>query len=188
MAEIYRSIHSGSNIDTAVSNVLNHTCGIQGVKVFGTELSKDSNNKVDVAWSNLVSQGTFTPLLGNSNTSCNYEYNSGTYFKFGELCYIAFRLKCKIVSVSGTTYATVRGLPFNAKTISNGSPEYIFSVGEFSQEGSSLTINGNITCNVTTGNSYVTFEHNSGQNAIVLQPTSSNFVWVSASGWYPIAS
>ena len=44
MAE-YNSIHSGSNIDTAVSSVLNHTCGIQGVKVLGTELSKDSNNK-----------------------------------------------------------------------------------------------------------------------------------------------
>ena len=48
MAE-YRSIHSGSNIDTAVSSVLNHTCGIQGVKVLGTELSKDANNKVDVS-------------------------------------------------------------------------------------------------------------------------------------------
>lgn len=187
MAE-YNSIHSGSNIDIAVSSVLNHTCGIQGVKVFDNELSKDSNNKVNIAWPNLVSQGTFTPLLGDSDTVCNYEYNVGTYFKFGELCYVSFRLKCKITSVSDTTYAYVRGLPFNSKTISNGAPEYVFSVGEFSQEGSSLTINGNITCNISAGYSQVTFEHNSGQNPIVLQPTYDNFVWVSASGWYPIAS
>lgn len=184
----YRSIHSGSNIDTAVSNVLNHTCGIQGVKVFGTELSKDSNNKVDVSWSSLVTQGTWTPLLGDSNTVCDYEYNSGTYFKFGELCYAAFRLKCKITSVSGTTYARVRGLPFSAKNISGGSPEYPLSLGEFSQEGTSLTINGNVTCNISPDNYYISFEHNTGQNAILLQSTSNNFVWVSAAGWYPIAS
>lgn len=208
MAE-YRSIHSGSNIDTAVSSVLNHTCGIQGVKVFGTELSKDLNNKVDVSWSSLVTEGNWTPSIvakgegGNDvSSTTNYDYRWGCYIKLGGLCYIAFRLKGRITSLdtSVTSYLKIAGLPFVPRVVGSlaDSQEFAINIAELSVENRALDFgfqntndgyqNGMTTCKVDSGSSYITFEKSNGMSAVAMSITNNSYVWISASGWYPIAT
>lgn len=202
MAE-YRSIHSGSNIDTAVSSVLNHTCGIQGVKVFGTELSKDSNNKVDVSWSSLVTQGTWTPYLGGENSgniknpTVNYEYRYGYYLKLGKLCYISFKLKLKILSLADTSvpnYAFIGDLPFNGATSSG--QEWAITVNEFAQGNNAgggnpyiPDVNNNTTISfwINSGSNRISLEHHNGIGAIHLAVSSdpNQNLWISGSGIYP---
>lgn len=203
MAE-YNSIHSGSNIDTAVSSVLNHTCGIQGVKVFGTELSKDLNNKVDISWSSLTQQGSWTPYLGAENSdnimnpTVNYEYRHGYYLKLGKLCYISFKIKLKILSLADTSvpnYAFVGGLPFNGAT-SNGQ-EWAITVNEFSQGNNSgggdpylPSVDNNTTISfwINSGSNRIKLEHSNGIAAIQLAVSSdpNQNLWISGSGIYPI--
>lgn len=208
MAE-YRSIHSGSNIDTAVSSVLNHTCGIQGVKVFGTELSTDLNNKVDVSWSSLVTEGDWTPSIvakgegGNDvSSTTNYDYRWGCYIKLGGLCYIAFRLKGRITSLdtSVTSYLKIAGLPFVPRVVGSlaDSQEFAINIAELSVENRALDFgfqntndgyqNGMTTCKVDSGSSYITFEKSNGMSAVAMSITNNSYVWISASGWYPIAT
>lgn len=50
----YQSIHTGAVIDAAVSAVTAGEAGIQGVKVNGTELTPDEDNKVDVTVPSVV--------------------------------------------------------------------------------------------------------------------------------------
>lgn len=208
MAE-YRSIHSGSNIDTAVSSVLNHTCGIQGVKVLGTELSKDANNKVDVSWNSLVTEGDWTPSIvakgegGNDvSSTTNYDYRWGCYIKLGGLCYIAFRLKGRITSLdtSVTSYLKIAGLPFVPRVVGSlaDSQEFAINIAELSVENRALDFgfqntndgyqNGMTTCKVDSGSSYITFEKSNGMSAVAMSVTNNSYVWISASGWYPIAT
>lgn len=208
MAE-YRSIHSGSNIDTAVSSVLNHTCGIQGVKVFGTELSTDLNNKVDVSWSSLVTEGDWTPSIvakgegGNDvSSTTNYDYRWGCYIKLGGLCYIAFRLKGRITSLdtSVVSYLKIAGLPFVPRVVGSlaDSQEFAINIAELSVENRALDFgfqntndgyqNGMTTCKVDSGSSYITFEKSNGMSAVAMSITNNSYVWISASGWYPIAT
>lgn len=208
MAE-YRSIHSGSNIDTAVSSVLNHTCGIQGVKVFGTELSTDLNNKVDVSWNSLVTEGDWTPSIvakgegGNDvSSTTNYDYRWGCYIKLGGLCYIAFRLKGRITSLdtSVTSYLKIAGLPFVPRVVGSlaDSQEFAINIAELSVENRALDFgfqntndgyqNGMTTCKVDSGSSYITFEKSNGMSAVAMSITNNSYVWISASGWYPIAT
>lgn len=207
MAE-YRSIHSGSNIDTAVSSVLNHTCGIQGVKVLGTELSKDANNKVDVSWNSLVTEGDWTPSIvakgegGNDvSSTTNYDYRWGCYIKLGGLCYIAFRLKGRITSLdtSVVSYLKIAGLPFVPRVVGSlaDSQEFAINIAELSVENRALDFgfqntndgyqNGMTTCKVDSGSSYITFEKSNGMSAVAMSITNNSYVWISASGWYPIA-
>lgn len=207
MAE-YRSIHSGSNIDTAVSSVLNHTCGIQGVKVLGTELSKDANNKVDVSWNSLVTEGDWTPSIvakgegGNDvSSTTNYDYRWGCYIKLGGLCYIAFRLKGRITSLdtSVTSYLKIAGLPFVPRVVGSlaDSQEFAINIAELSVENRALDFgfqntndgyqNGMTTCKVDSGSSYITFEKSNGMSTVAMSITNNSYVWISASGWYPIA-
>ena len=208
MAE-YRSIHSGSNIDTAVSSVLNHTCGIQGVKVLGTELSKDANNKVDVSWNSLVTEGDWTPSIvakgegGNDvSSTTNYDYRWGCYIKLGGLCYIAFRLKGRITSLdtSVTSYLKIAGLPFVPRVVGSlaDSQEFAINIAELSVENRALDFgfqntndgyqNGMTTCKVDSGSSYITFEKSNGMSDVAMSITNNSYVWISASGWYPIAT
>lgn len=208
MAE-YRSIHSGSNIDTAVSSVLNHTCGIQGVKVFGTELSKDNNNKVDVSWSSLVTEGDWTPSIvakgegGNDvSSTTNYDYRWGCYIKLGGLCYIAFRLKGRITNLdtSVSSYLKIAGLPFVSRVVGSwtDSQEFAINISELSVENRALDFgfqntndgyqNGMTTCKIDSGSSYITFEKANGMSAVAMSITNNSYVWISASGWYPIAT
>lgn len=208
MAEIYRSIHSGSNIDTAVSNVLNHTCGVQGVKVFGTELSKDSNNKVDVSWSSLVTEGDWTPSIvaktegGNDvSSTTNYDYRWGCYIKLGGLCYISFRLVGRITNLdtSVSSYLKIAGLPFVSRVVGSwpDSQEFAINIAELSVVNRALDFGfqindgyqkGMTTCKIDSGSSYITFEKENGISAVPMSITNNSFVWISASGWYPIAS
>ena len=44
----YKSTHKGADIDSAVTTVLAHQAGIQGVKVDDTELTPDTDNKVNI--------------------------------------------------------------------------------------------------------------------------------------------
>ena len=207
MAE-YRSIHSGSNIDTAVSSVLNHTCGIQGVKVFGTELSKDSNNKVDVSWSSLVTEGTWTPLLGLDNDAgtsysfgandVSYDYNTGFYIRLGQMCYISFHLKCRIVSmpsVSGDVYSHVKGLPFNS--YSDGIQEWALPVAELNTNTvnnvswiTDIIDNNFNTMWISQGTNYIRLEKDGGAHRIKFNASSNSGdrLYLAASGWYPIAT
>lgn len=208
MAE-YRSIHSGSNIDTAVSSVLNHTCGIQGVKVLGTELSKDANNKVDVSWNSLVTEGDWTPSIvakgegGNDvSSTTNYDYRWGCYIKLGGLCYIAFRLKGRITNLdtSVASYLKIAGLPFVPRVVGSlaDSQEFAINIAELSVENRALDFgfqntndgyqNGMTTCKVDSGSSYITFEKSNGMSAVAMSITNNSYVWISASGWYPIAT
>lgn len=208
MAE-YRSIHSGSNIDTAVSSVLNHTCGIQGVKVLGTELSKDANNKVDVSWNSLVTEGDWTPSIvakgegGNDvSSTTNYDYRWGCYIKLGGLCYIAFRLKGRITSLdtSVTSYLKIAGLPFVPRVVGSlaDSQEFAINIAELSVENRALDFgfqntndgyqNGMTTCKVDSGSSYITFEKSNGMSAVAMSVTNNSYVWISASGWYPVST
>ena len=53
----YQSIHTGDEIDEATTKVLNGTSGIQGIKVNGTEVDADSENKVGITIP-IVSQTT----------------------------------------------------------------------------------------------------------------------------------
>ena len=202
MAE-YRSIHSGSNIDTAVSSVLNHTCGIQGVKVFGTELSKDSNNKVDVSWSSLVTEGTWTPLLGLDNDAgtsysfgandVSYDYNTGFYIRLGQMCYISFHLKCRIVSmpsVSGEVWGHVKGLPFNS---SDAGQEWALAVAELNtinQWIPSIVNTVNNTMWFAGGTNFIRLEKDGGITRIQFNASSNSGdrLFLAASGWYPIAT
>ncbi len=211
MAEIYRSIHSGSNIDTAVSNVLNHTCGVQGVKVFGTELSKDSNNKVDISWSSLVTQGTWTPELSLDNDAgttynfgsndVSYDFNNGFYIRLGQMCYISFHLKCRIISmpsIGSIVYADVKGLPFNS--YDDGIQEWALDVAEINLEPfdypnnvgwiSSIKNPYFNTMWIERGKNYIRLERNGGAGRITYNASSnsSDRLHLSASGWYPIAS
>lgn len=202
MAE-YRSIHSGSNIDTAVSSVLNHTCGIQGVKVLGTELSKDANNKVDVSWNSLVTQGTWTPLLGLDNDAgtsysfgandVTYYRNDGYYLKFGQMCYISFNLSCRITampSVSGDVWGHVKGLPFNS---SDAGQEWALAAAELNTinqwiPGIVNTVNN--TMWVAGGTNFIRLEKDGGITRIQFNASSNSGdrLFLAASGWYPIAT
>ena len=207
MAE-YRSIHSGSNIDTAVSSVLNHTCGIQGVKVLGTELSKDANNKVDVSWNSLVTEGDWTPSIvaidGNGNvvsSTTNYDYRWGCYIKLGGLCYISFRLKGRITSLdtSVTSYLKIAGLPFVSRVVGSlpDAQEFAINIAEFAVQNRALDLgfdiengyqHGMTTCRIDSGSSYINFEKHNGNVVVYMAITNDSDVWISASGWYPIAT
>ena len=199
----YRSIHSGSNIDTAVSNVLNGTSGIQGVKVFNEELSKDSNNKVDISWSSLTEQGSWTPYLGGENSgtimnpTVNYDYRYGYYLKLGKLCYISFKLKLKILSLADTSvpnWAFIGDLPFNGAT-SDGQ-EWAITVNEFVQgdnggagEPYIPNVNNNTTISfwINSGDNKIRLEHHNGISAIQLAVSDdpNQNLWISGSGIYP---
>lgn len=200
----YRSIHSGSNIDTAVSNVLNGTSGIQGVKVFNEELSKDSNNKVDISWSSLTEQGSWTPYLGGENSgntinpTVDYAYRYGYYLKLGKLCYISFKLKLKILSLgdpSVPNWAFIGDLPFNGATSSG--QEWAITVNEFAQGNNSgggdpylPNVDNNTTISfwIYSGSNRISLERNNGIVAIQLAVSSdpNQNLWISGSGIYPI--
>lgn len=71
-------------------------------------------NGKDVA---TIETGTFTPMIKGETTTGSFTYTtqSGTYVKIGNLCYVAFSLGAKIVTVP-TGYVVVTGLPYNGAT------------------------------------------------------------------------
>lgn len=80
----YRSIHTGQELDTATTKVLNGTCGIQGVKSNGTEITPDSENKVDItipvvsqstgeSTTEVMSQSAVSTELSNKATTALYD-------------------------------------------------------------------------------------------------------------------
>lgn len=186
--EDYDSSHSGENIDLVVTKVLNGTCGIQGVKVFGNELTPDANNKVDITNNYLIEEGTWVPYFGevSDNVSCTYEYHYGTYLKIGSIVYVSARLKFKVNSVGSSTAAcVVRTLPYRSKTYFSGAPEYAACISEFSSEDSSIPYSGFCTARVFAGQSSIVFEQNGGIGSIPIVANPDKTVWVSSSCVYP---
>lgn len=79
----YQSTHTGQEIDESVTKVLNGTSGIQGVKVNGTEVETDSENKVAItiptvsqstgdSTTEIMSQNAVTTELNNKATTSLY--------------------------------------------------------------------------------------------------------------------
>lgn len=134
----YRSSHTGEVIDSAVSQVINGTAGIQGVKIAGTELSPDSSNKVNItlaqttgtSTTSIMSQdavssrllkvesGIWTPtFVPSSSTAHLPEYTvdrwNAVYYRIGIMCFIHLNIKIQ-VTTKGTTLVQVGGLPYTA--------------------------------------------------------------------------
>lgn len=134
----YRSSHTGEVIDSAVSQVINGTAGIQGVKIAGTELSPDSSNKVNItlaqttgtSTTSIMSQdavssrllkvesGTWTPTFVPSSSSAILPAYSvsrwnALYYRIGVMCFIHFDIKIS-VTTAGTTTMQIGGLPYTS--------------------------------------------------------------------------
>lgn len=189
MAE-YRSSHSGTEIDEAVTMVLNGTAGLQGFKFLGNEIIPDVNNKVDLSWDNFVTKDLWTPTLGSTegtDPECTYEYQKGQYVKIGYLCYISFAIKLKIDTVHDQ-YACIKGLPYYADNLGDPQPEYSFSVGELSQSSQSTTpvldLTGQLTMIIRNNTNFIALEHKNGIHSIELVADSNNTIWVRGSGFY----
>lgn len=184
----YISVHSGENIDLAVTKVLNNTSGIQGVKVFGNDLIPDANNKVDITNNYLIEDGTWVPYFGaeSDNVNCTYEYQYGTYLKIGSIVYISARLKFKVNSIgSSPAYCIVRALPYVAKTYAGGAQEYAAYISEFSSQDSSIPYSGFCTARLSAGASSIAFEQQGGIESIPIVANPDKSVWVSVSCVYP---
>lgn len=184
----YISVHSGENIDLAITKVLNNTSGIQGVKVFGSELIPDENNKVDITNNYLIEEGTWVPYFGeiSDSVNCTYEYHYGTYLKIGSIVYVSARLKFKVNSVgSSQAQCTIRTLPYVSKIYASGTPEYAACISEFSSEGNSIPYSGVCTARINVGYSSIAFEHKGGITAIPIVANPDKFVYVSVSCVYP---
>lgn len=134
----YRSSHTGEVIDSAVSQVINGTAGIQGVKIAGTELSPDSSNKINItlaqttgtSTTSIMSQdavssrllkvesGPWTPeFVPSSSTASLPTYTVDTwkavYYRIGAMCFIHFDIKINVIT-SGTTLVQIGGLPYTS--------------------------------------------------------------------------
>ena len=85
----YQSSHSGQEIDTAVTNVLNGSCGIQGIQLNGTDITPDASNKVNISTSSFFTTGSFVPDLvcvGATPTDPHYTGTiSGSYYLIDKL-------------------------------------------------------------------------------------------------------
>lgn len=190
MAE-YRSSHSGTEIDEAVTMVLNGTAGLQGFKFLGNEIIPDVNNKVDLSWDNFVTKDFWTPTLGatdGTDPECTYEYQKGQYVKIGYLCYISFETKLKIDTVN-VQYACIKGLPYYADYLEGDLlPEYALSIGELSQSSQNTTpvldLTGQLTMIIHNNTNFIALEHRNGIHSIELVADNSNTIYIRGSGFY----
>ena len=103
----------------------------------------------------------------------------------------------------------IAGLPFVSRVVGSlaDSQEFAINITELSVENraldfgfpcdvsgslssiESLIVNqrGMTTCKIDSGSSYITFEKANGMTALPMSITNNSYVWISASGWYPIA-
>lgn len=170
----FQSIYSGAEMDDAFGRVLNGTSGIQGVKVNGTSVTPDQENKVNISVP-VTSNATFTPALASwvssgspSAPQCEYEYRFGYYYKIGRLCHFTFKLKAVSFSTTGYGYLAVSGLPFTSDTTSQYQ-ENCLSIGEYScinMDDSIRETTPTVTAFIRNNSSQVRFRQNNGANAI----------------------
>lgn len=186
--EDYQSSHSGQEIDTAVTNVLNGTCGIQGVKLNGVDITPDSSNKVNISTSSLFTSGTFTPELICIGTDAadpvGTGLQAGYYYLIDKLCYITFRIDLNITNKGNGSYY-VSNLPFTA---ANNIQEFGITLNEFSCSDNIL-FRPTVVMHVIPGTSRIQIEDQNGRTDAV-----SSFITVSqfnfaigGSGFYIIA-
>jgi hypothetical protein len=69
--------------------------------------------------------GTWTPTLVGSTIAGTFTYNAvtaGSYTRIGNMVFLRGRITITVVTVAPTGNLSVRGLPFTAATITNGTP------------------------------------------------------------------
>lgn len=181
----YQSSHSGQEIDTAVTNVLNGSCGIQGIQLNGTDITPDASNKVNISTASFFTTGSFTPeliCLGSGATDPQGTgLKAGYYYLIDKLCYITFRLDLNITNKGNGSYY-VSNLPFTA---ANNIQEFGITLNEFSCSDSIL-FNPTIVMHVIPGTSTVQIEDKNGRTDAVssfITVSQFNFV-IGGSGFY----
>lgn len=193
----YRSTFTGLQIDDAIASVRDGTCGLQGVKVNGTDLPI-SEQKVNIEMPEF-SSGTFTPVLDAYVTSGSpisptilpgYGYANGFYTKFYDLCYVTFSLRRMILS-PGEQYVCISGLPFDSNESINKQSISVTELGGWRYDDESIKWNivPTVTMEIAAESSYVKLENNDGLFALEFPPaTVSNRydVWIAGSGIYKV--
>lgn len=164
--EDYQSSHSGQEIDTAVTNVLNGTCGIQGVKLNGVDITPDSSNKVNISTASFFTTGSFTPKLSCwlASNPTDPEYTgttTGSYYLIDKLCYINFYMNI-IVNTRGVGYYRISQLPFTATS----SAECAIAVNAFNFSDGTLCP-PTITMHTITGTSVIVLEKINGREEVL---------------------
>lgn len=189
----YQSSYSGAQIDSAVSSVINHTCGLQGVKVNGQELPK-TDYKVDITMP-VYSAGDWFPTLatwvesGSAVQPTWVEgegYASGQYVRIGSLYFINFYIKRRLTS-KGSTYAAVGGLPFTAKSDISKQGICPTDLGGWKVDDSSTrwSITPSVTMQIDGGGNIIKLENSDGLFALQFPEASSTDmydVWIAGSG------
>lgn len=177
----YQSSHSGQEIDTAVTNVLNGSCGIQGIQLNGTDITPDSSNKVNISTSDFFTSGTFTPELVCVGTTPTQPQCTGTktgyYYLIDKLCYISFFMSLTMTNKGSGTYQ-IAHLPFTA---SNVVQEYGLSFNGFNFSNSFAYV-PTITMHVMGGSSNIQIEDRDGRTSVTTDNVPSGTLSVEASG------
>lgn len=182
----YQSSHSGQEYDEAVTRVLQGTCGIQGVKVNGTSLQPDSNNKVNITSQSLMSENTFVPnLIGfvTSGTANNPTYttnfSSCWYMVFGNMCYISINVSYN-VTTPGNDYMGLSSLPYSA--YSEGGINWPLSV--CCMYSSSADFTNNIGARIV--GERIEFMNNNGKSFINCSDFSNSSCVFNIAGFYRV--
>lgn len=162
--------------------------GIQGVKINGTEIPPDANNKVNISTSSFFTSGTFVPNLictaetGSTPTQPTYTgVSSWFYYLIDNLCYISFLMNLTVTS-KGVGYYVINSLPF---TSSSDVPEMGITLTEFNLSDGVL-YSPTITMFVPAGTSTVQIENLNGRVQVdaSLAPDNEFNLVIGGSGFY----
>lgn len=183
----YQSSHSGQEIDTAVTNVLNGSCGIQGIQLNGTDITPDASNKVNISTSSFFTTGSFVPDLvcvGTTPTDPNYTGTiSGSYYLIDKLCYINFYMDLTVNSRGEGAYQ-ISGLPFT----STSSAECGITLNAFNLSDNVL-YDPTITMHTIPGTSNIQIERFNGRMTVNASsaPSGTFNMEIGGSGFYIIS-
>lgn len=183
----YQSSHSGQEIDTVVTTVLNGTSGIQGVKLNGVDITPDSSNKVNISTASFFTAGSFVPSLvcvGTTPTDPNYTGTiSGSYYLIDKLCYINFYMDLTVTSRGVGSYQ-ISSLPFT----STNSAECAITLNAFNLSDNVL-YDPTITMHTVPGTSNIQIERANGRMTVDASsaPSSTFNMEIGGSGFYIIS-
>ena len=157
--------------------------GIQGVKINGTEIPPDANNKVNISTSSFFTSGTFVPNLictaetGSTPTQPTYTgVSSGFYYLIDNLCYISFLMNLTVTS---------KGVGYYVINSSSDVPEMGIALTEFNLSDGVL-YSPTITMFVPAGTSTVQIENLNGRVQVdaSLAPDNEFNLVIGGSGFY----
>lgn len=135
--------------DQSISGVKTFTSSpiVSGIKVGNTAIA-------DATTLDWYEEGTFTPTIVGGTTAGVGTYTSqvGSYTRFGDL--VEFSLVVSITAHTGTGALRVSGLPFSAKTATNGYQG--LTIGFFNN----LVFSGTPTAYINSGQSFISFIQN----------------------------